>query len=157
MAKETEVTVPITALESLIQAVKDTAPVRKVPYSKHEPRTPFAQGKRRKDRARLERVLYLNGYRPQQKLMFDSEITLANRLVQGRFMDNLVMVRLVQSGSPQDPDILYVSFPNKTIEQRFEMARQTGNSLTTLFRRCCEEAGIDTSDVPDVKPPRKRV
>lgn len=121
-------------------AIQAQMPVRKVPYSKHEPRSSFAEGKTRKQRAKLTRALYLNGFRVNPKLMWDREIELANKLTDGKFIDGMVLIRIIESSNPGDPDQVHVSYQNKTLDQRFELAKATSNSLSRMFEMCVDQS-----------------
>ena len=78
--RESEVTVPVNALTDLIQAVKDTAPPKRVPYSRRESKSPFTKGLKKRDLPKLKVIFYQNGYRPNPKVLFPNEIEMINKL-----------------------------------------------------------------------------
>ena len=67
------------------------------------------------------RTAYLNGIRLYEKLHFDTEIELLNTLPAGRFIDNTVIVTVVD-GASGEPDQIHVDYPCATHDQRLRNA-----------------------------------
>jgi len=138
MANHENASVSVTDLADLINAVKDTAPIKKVPYSKREPRSPFAEGKTRKQRLKLKYNFYQNGYRVPPKSLFDREIELINQLTPGRYAGNLVTVKKIESGN-EEMDTIHIMYRNATFDQRLSI-NQEFKGLAGMMERCVKEA-----------------
>lgn len=130
--------VSVTDLAGLIDAVKSTAPIKKVPYSKREPAGPFAEGKTRKQRLKLKYIFYQNGFRVGEKRLFDREIEWINKLEPGKFINNMVTVRKIESGN-EEPDSIHLMYKNATIDQRLALNQEV-HGLYGMVQRCVQEA-----------------
>lgn len=134
------VNVPVNAIAELIQAVKDTAPPRKVSAAQREPKSPFAQGKTKRQRAKLKVIFYQNGYRVNPKVMFDNEIEMANKLVPGKYAGGLLNVTKVLSQTT-DPDKVNLNYNNAKPDQRMAMMQLLqGGGLPRMLEICTKEA-----------------
>lgn len=139
-AMKTDSTAPgqvtATDLTALVQSIQAMTPKKKVLFSEFKTKSPFnpTGNKRRK----LERICYQNGARMRLVALFDEEIKLLNTLPVGRFLDNLVTVRL-EPGSNGALDKMHIEYANRTHDQRIAIAQRI-RSLVALLRQIHEEA-----------------
>lgn len=134
------VTVPVNALETLIQTIKDTAPPRKVSAAQREIRSPFAQGRKKREIPKLKVIFYQNGYRPSPKVLFPNEIEMINKLKPGKYANGkLVVTREVSQ--TEDPDKVTLHYHNARPDQKIAMMQLTqGGGLPRMLQICTEEA-----------------
>lgn len=128
----------VASVQELAQAVREGQPTKKTPWSRHNPRTPFAEGKKKTERSKLKRTFFQNGYRVPAKLLFDREIDLINQLKPGRYVNNMVNVKIIESHN-SDPDQVQLHYPNKTVDQRLALSQEV-RGLYGMLQRCIAEA-----------------
>lgn len=120
-------------LAKAIQALADSAPVRRVPFAKFKTRSPFnPTGKRRK----LSRRCYQNGYPMNIKTLHSKEIELLERLQPGKYINGMVGISVQENGGNTD---LHIAYKNKNIDDRMANKSEWRN-LEQLLQRCVDEA-----------------
>jgi len=89
---------------------------RKVAMGQYDPKTPFHPNK--KKASRLTRPVFQNNTRLAESQLFDREIDLLNQIVRsGRYINRLIEVVVTADGAEE---IVYISYKNKTIDDRME-------------------------------------
>jgi len=116
------------------QAMVDSQPVKRVPWSKFKTRSPFNPTGNRK--RKLSRRCYQNGYPMDVRKLFDEEIALLNQLRPGKYFSGLVTVYEVTTGGNVD---LHIHYLNKSFDQRLALKSEFKN-LREMLRGCVEEA-----------------
>lgn len=122
---ETATAEPVTyeGLKAVIEAVQATAPIRKVPYSKYKPVSPFnPRGIRNR---KMKRVAYQNDHRINVKLLKDAEIDALDSVKPGLYLNGMVRVE-VRQGENGEPDQVRLYYKNKTHDQRMILAQELG-------------------------------
>lgn len=121
-------------LGQAIQAMNDSGPIKKVPFSKFKTKSPFnpTGNKKRK----LTRRVYQNHYRVDVKKLHDEEIALLNILKPGRYLNGVLTVREIQNGQETDLHLLY---DNKSTDQKFTVMREFRGHFTEMLKRCVNE------------------
>ena len=121
---------------AIIGAVQDTAPIKKVTWAQMKTTSSFRTD--HKKAKKFTRSTYQNGIRLFEKLLFDTEIELLNTLPAGRFIDNTVIVTVVD-GASGEADQVHVDYPCASHDHRLRNAG-LWNSFEDLLRKCHSEA-----------------
>ena len=130
------VDVNVGALQTLIDTVRETAPMRKVPLSEFKTKSSFRTDS--KPPVKLTRDVYQHGFELYATNLFDEEIRLLNTLPAGRYLDNHVVVTL-RDGTEGAKDTLTIDFPCKTHDQRLYNAQKFRTALE-LLQMCHAES-----------------
>jgi hypothetical protein len=140
--------------DALAKAVAELAPRKFVQFGRHDARTVFnPTGKRNRQ---LTRPTFQNGYRVQVDTCSDEEIALFDQLKPGSYLNKLIRVILIDD---QDGGQLHINYPNKTADQRMQVAAQvTGypgakTGFESMLRKIVAE---QEQNKIDAKAARKR-
>jgi hypothetical protein len=128
----------LEAFREQTAALVDMMPAKKVPFSRFKTRSPFnPTGRKRK----LKVVLYQNGYRANPKTLTDTEFDIINssKVRPGQYLSKIVTVRVDRAVSAEDQDKLYISYHNKTPDQRM-MNKDHWNGFDDLLRKIVAES-----------------
>jgi len=126
----------VSAFSQLLEGVREIAAEGKagkqVKFHEAKFQTPWnPTGEARKAFLKFPH-LYQNGARCEPELMTDEEIQLANQLKPGKFLGGKWEVQRKRDKS------LNILYPNGTIAQRFDMAREAG-SLANMLKKILVE------------------
>ena len=135
---------------SVLQAIREQTaaltaamPPRKVPFARFKTRSKFnPDGKKRK----LKFIVYQNGYRCNPKTLTDTEFALINsgKIRPGQYLSKIVTVRIQKSESAEDQDKIFLSYNNKTPDQKL-MNKDHWNGFTDLLQKIVAE--VETRQV----------
>lgn len=118
--------------EAFIKAIEVSRGVRQVGVGEWKPKGPFnPHGKKRE----LKGEFWMNGIQLRERTLSDEEIALLHEITPGRYIDKLVTV--IQTKRP-DGAVTQVNWPERSIEQRFEMAKRAP-TFTVMLKRIVEE------------------
>lgn len=128
----------LDAIREQTAALTAAMPPRKVPFSRFKTRNKFnPSGRKRK----LKFVIYQNGYRCNPKTLHDAEFEAINsgKIRPGQYLSKIVTVRVDKASSPEDEDKIYISYHNKTHDQRI-MNKDHWNGFNDLLNKIVAES-----------------
>lgn len=121
-------------LATAVQALVDSQPVKRIPWSKFKTRSPFNPTGNRK--RKLSRRCYQNGYPMDVRKLHDEEISLLNQMKPGKYFGGLVTAYEVATGGNVD---LHIVYKNKSFDDRLALKSEFRN-LREMLRGCVEQA-----------------
>ena len=127
----------LEAIREQTAALTASMPQRKVLFSQFKTRSPFnPTGRRRK----LKFIVYQNGYRCNPKTLNDTEFNTINsgKIRPGQYLSKIVTVRVVKADSAEDDDKIFISYNNKTPDQRM-MNKDHWNGFADLLNKIVAE------------------
>ena len=135
---------PTNSTDALLQAFReqtaaltDMMPPKKVHLSKFKPVSSFNPSGRKRN---LKYVVYQNGYRCNPKTLSDAEFDLINsgKIRPGLYLSKIVTVRVLKAENPEDTDKIFISYNNKTPDQKL-MNKDHWNGFYDLLTKVVAE------------------
>jgi hypothetical protein len=121
---------------AISSGIVQSQPAKKIEITDYKVKTPWNPEGNTK-RPTLSRQTLQNGYEVSEHFLTDEEIRLFNELKPGRYLNRKieVIVRESENGSADTVDLRY---PNKTIDQRYDLKALASN-LEDLLRKIIAE------------------
>lgn len=105
-------------------------------------------------RSKLKRECYQNGFRMEGRVLSNKEINLLNQIHRsGRYIDRKVEVVVKKEGA--NDEIVYISYKNKTVDDRFEF-RGYVRSLEDMLQQIVQAQAEEDETEGLTKPEPKR-
>ncbi len=118
---------------------QDEGPIKQVPVARALYRTPWnPTGK--KNRPKLKRATYLNGFRLREMRLTEENIALLNKVKAGKYQDRKWVVVESDGDSEDGGASVNIWIPNKTVQDRLKLANKSaGRGLAALLELIVEE------------------
>jgi hypothetical protein len=130
----------LTAALEAIAGRAETGPTPQIPFAQAKFQTPWnPTGEPYK--VELSRPTWINGHRLRELLLSQEEIVKLNKLRAGKYHDRKWIVVESDGDSGESSSMVSLFFPNKTPEQKIDLARTLGGrGLVALLDMILEEA-----------------
>lgn len=132
----------LDAIREQTAALTASMPPRRVLFSKFKTRSPFnPTGRKRK----MKFIVFQNGYRCNPKTLTDVEVDIINsgKIRSGQYIEKIVTVRIDKAASPEDSDKIFLSYNNKTPDQRM-MVKDHWRNFSDLLQQIVAEGEAKT-------------